>query len=914
MLEFSDLVEEIGDDVLGEVSLGLLLSEPGEVLVLQLQVVELLVEAVERLGVALLVDQALSFSKSRLEFSLAVAELLDTVNLLLFLEAGFLYLSSLSVSSFLASLFNLTLSLIELSLDGIELPLAFLFHGTTEGVKSLLILSSELFNELLRVDLMGGVLPFLVVDSVTTGLLLEELAFKITKFVQLSLLLGEVLFEFALSSLHLGQFVRILLHKLLTELSHSLAVFLTHLSVKLSDQAIWEMLLEDLLLLLDLTLVKVTDILNLTILGSLLNFAGDVGLLAHVIVFNVQQVFVELVVNILLLLLKSHELSRLMSAGNDGINTLLAVSGTLAEFLLLGNLLLHHGENFFLELDALLLVKLKKQVFKLLLVLIVDETLNSRWDLLRSESMMHLRDHLIEGFSRHDVLLRLIILRVINGFLDSLLKLLLFLSAFLLDSLVAARLALSKNILEFLVSLLSLSSELVLDTAVNGIELGHKAVLLLVEAGVVDLVLQALSLIDMSAVRIKDGTVSKLLNLLINHVVFGLRFSGILSLELASNSLLLQLECLFFSTLVFHLVHEKRVGVDLLVKLVGIDVFVIIISTQILLQLVSILLILSSSCGSGLFNLLELFILLHLGLVLSSCASRLESVLKFLASLAVLFTNSFLNVCLGLLIVFKDLLEVLVGARILQFVLEASKSIPLLVFEFLDEVLLLLCALSFILGQVFFKLGLDFLNDLVHLLILCGLSSLDLVFDLLELFCESLTFLATCIETASYEFVMLTFILLHQVLDILHLLLELKNKSIDFFTTSSMLLQHVLEVGSTIVSTGNLLLENSVLLAIDVKDSISGVLLKVLFELGIFFLLPFIELILMDLGVGFSLRLFLFSIGFVTVAIIIEAVHVSLGFGQDVVFTLKDTFVGAEDALQLGDLVVKSLLVFEIIR
>lgn len=112
------------------------------------------------------------------------------------------------------------------------------------------------------------------------------------------------------------------------------------------------------------------------------------------------------------------------------------------------------------------------------------------------------------------------------------------------------------------------------------------------------------------------------------------------------------------------------------------------------------------------------------------------------------------------------------------------------------------------------------------------------------------------------------------------------------------------------MSTGNLLLENSILLAIDVNDSISGVLLKVLFELGIFFLLPFIELILMDLGVGFSLRLFLFSIGRVTVASIIKAVHVSLGFSQDVVLTLKDTFVGAKDSLQLGNLVVESLLVF----
>ena len=52
-------------DILGKVIL-LLLGKPSEVLVLQLQVVELLVKAVKRLGVALLVNQTLTLSKSLL--------------------------------------------------------------------------------------------------------------------------------------------------------------------------------------------------------------------------------------------------------------------------------------------------------------------------------------------------------------------------------------------------------------------------------------------------------------------------------------------------------------------------------------------------------------------------------------------------------------------------------------------------------------------------------------------------------------------------------------------------------------------------------------------------------------------------------------------------------------------------------
>ena len=94
-------MQKRGDDVLGEVIL-LLLGEPREVLVLQLQVVELLVEAVQWLGVALLVDQALTLSQSLLKLDFAHAKLLDAVNFFDLLEtchliyAGLFFVSELS--------------------------------------------------------------------------------------------------------------------------------------------------------------------------------------------------------------------------------------------------------------------------------------------------------------------------------------------------------------------------------------------------------------------------------------------------------------------------------------------------------------------------------------------------------------------------------------------------------------------------------------------------------------------------------------------------------------------------------------------------------------------------------------------------------------------------------------------------
>lgn len=110
MLKLSDLVQQICNDIFGKLAVSLLFVQPCKVLILQLQLVEFLVEAVEWLGVALLVDEALTLSKCLLKLALFDSEGLDTVDLLLLFSTGFLSLASFCIGLSLSSLLNTCLS------------------------------------------------------------------------------------------------------------------------------------------------------------------------------------------------------------------------------------------------------------------------------------------------------------------------------------------------------------------------------------------------------------------------------------------------------------------------------------------------------------------------------------------------------------------------------------------------------------------------------------------------------------------------------------------------------------------------------------------------------------------------------------------------------------------------------------
>jgi len=182
VLELSDLVQQARDDVLRKFVILLLLAEPGEVLVLELKFVQLLVEAVEGPRIALLVDEALSLLQCLRQLLFLGAKALDMLDLLLLLEAsGFLLANSLLL--FLAPCFDyLSLTLFDLGLEFLELATLLFGHGVFMILCTLLILVENLLNELIIAHCFrAAFLKFLFL--VTTGFLLEQLAFQVSKLV-----------------------------------------------------------------------------------------------------------------------------------------------------------------------------------------------------------------------------------------------------------------------------------------------------------------------------------------------------------------------------------------------------------------------------------------------------------------------------------------------------------------------------------------------------------------------------------------------------------------------------------------------------------------------------------------------------------------------------------------------------------
>lgn len=139
--------------------------------------------------------------------------------------------------------------------------------------------------------------------------------------------------------------------------------------------------------------------------------------------------------------------------------------------MLLSNLLFHHGEDLFLELYTLLLVKLQEKIFQLFLMFIIDEAFDSGGNLFGSQVELHLGNEFIQCLSSHIVLLGLEIVRVLQCFLDSLSQLTLLLLALILNGFVAAGSSRSEFVLQGLVLVFRLLSKLLTDILVDLVEL-----------------------------------------------------------------------------------------------------------------------------------------------------------------------------------------------------------------------------------------------------------------------------------------------------------------------------------------------------------------------------------------------------------------------------------------------------------
>lgn len=180
VLQLGDLAEQTRDDIFGDLILLLLLVEPGEIFVLLLQVIQLLVVAVQRSGVALLVDQTLAFLQGLSQLLLLLEEKFDPVNLLGLSLLGSFLLALLLLFLFALGLLNLGLTLLHLSLKHIELAFTFFFHDSTKGVETLFVFVTELGNQLAGIHLVRCISFSLLVNAITSCLFFKKLTFKIT--------------------------------------------------------------------------------------------------------------------------------------------------------------------------------------------------------------------------------------------------------------------------------------------------------------------------------------------------------------------------------------------------------------------------------------------------------------------------------------------------------------------------------------------------------------------------------------------------------------------------------------------------------------------------------------------------------------------------------------------------------------
>ena len=215
--------------------------------------------------------------------------------------------------------------------------------------------------------------------------------------------------------------------------------------------------------------------------------------------------------------------------------------------------------------------------------------------------------------------------------------------------------------------------------------------------------------------------------------------------------------------------------------------------------------------------------------------------------------------------------------------------------------------LSLIRSQVFLELFLDLQYNIVHFLLLIRLNGRDVLRHIVQLLNDLLALLAASVKLAGKQLVLARLVLLHHVFNILHLVLQLVNKAIDFITASSLLLENVPHGSTLVVGAIDLLLEHSVLLALQIPHSVIGVVFESLLELRILNLTPSIKIKLLLLGIILTLLLSLVLSTELVSADVVQTVHITIRISV-AFFSFHDAFIGAKHSLQLCDLIVEGIL------
>lgn len=389
VFELNDLRKQLADDLLLLVLLGTFLK-PSEVIMFRVVEVSLLVEGVKWSTVAALEDELLSLLDVHEEAGLLLLELFDPGALLLPLGLSLLLLLDCLFLLLLLGVCDVVRSTLKLLLEPGDLLPALLLVGTSEGRESFLELIKQLLGGVDRIDFVLFSSLFLVVDSIPLLLLEENGLVLLTEIVELLVLQSEFCFQLPVLLVYLGKTLLVFCFQASLELCDVFAFLLVQLVDHLTDQSVWQVFLEDCVLLLKLLSEKVLVGVDITVLPACLDLPLGLGFLLGDVVFDVLKLLRQFLVDTFNLVQVSLLLRRVELLVGDRLQASLLRRRILTGVLHSLDLLLHHGLHVLSQLHRLLLEVLQVEILQLFVVLVSDKTLDSTWNLLRRKLKFHL--------------------------------------------------------------------------------------------------------------------------------------------------------------------------------------------------------------------------------------------------------------------------------------------------------------------------------------------------------------------------------------------------------------------------------------------------------------------------------------------------------------------------------------------
>ena len=233
-----------------------------------------------------------------LEFDLTNLELLDPLLLVLCLD----FCQSLLLHPFLLSLFASCLYGFlpgpKFLLKSLHLLQPLLLIRATDVREALFVLLLDLLDLILG-GYLGLLLPLsLVIYTSSSGLLFEKFSLSLAELSELLLLAKKRLLHLALFRLHFLETLLVVSFKICFKSFNVLFLLFVELLDHFAQKGVWQIFLEDLVLLFELLVLQLLNAPYFPILRALLDLSLDLVLLLYVLVVKVTEFLLQLLVNI----------------------------------------------------------------------------------------------------------------------------------------------------------------------------------------------------------------------------------------------------------------------------------------------------------------------------------------------------------------------------------------------------------------------------------------------------------------------------------------------------------------------------------------------------------------------------------------------------------------------------------------